>query len=119
MTSTEINNDFFTIERSIDTQEWITVDVLSGAGNSNQNLEYSSTDDSPVGNLIYYRLTQTDYDGKSESFKVVAVMNSEVVDAELLYIVNMAGQIVDENYNGIVIEYYSDNTTEKKFQVVK
>jgi hypothetical protein len=65
-TVSEINNDFFTIEKSTDAIDWKFVKKIKGAGNSNQMVDYSTTDKAS-GNM-YYRLKQTDYNGQSETF---------------------------------------------------
>lgn len=62
-TSAEINNDYFTVERSQDTKSWEEIRNISGAGNSNQLIYYSIMDNKPLSGLSYYRLKQTDYDG--------------------------------------------------------
>ncbi|HIA06473.1 MAG TPA: T9SS type A sorting domain-containing protein [Flavobacteriales bacterium] len=72
-TASEINNDFFTVERSKNGIDFEMLVELPGAGTSNQVLEYSSKDDTPYNGLSYYRLKQTDYDGKYEYSKTVAV----------------------------------------------
>ena len=72
-TSTEINNDFFTIERSGDGKTFESISTIKGAGNSQQNKKYFYNDPYPLNGVSYYRLTQTDFDGKFERFKVVAV----------------------------------------------
>jgi hypothetical protein len=72
-TATEINNDFFTLERSIDGNNWEILAYIDGAGNSNQLLDYEYTDEFPYQGISYYRLKQTDYDGKFEYFAPVAV----------------------------------------------
>lgn len=72
-TASETNNDYFTLERSADGQTFEEVSRVAGAGNSNQTLTYSYTDDYPVNGPSYYRLKQTDYDGKFEIFKLAAV----------------------------------------------
>ena len=43
-TATEINNAYFTIERSIDGVVWEEIITTNGAGNSNQTIEYFETD---------------------------------------------------------------------------
>ena len=63
ITATEINNDFFTIEKSKDLKNWEIVSNVSGAGNSNINIEYFEVDYSPIQGVSYYRLKQTDFDG--------------------------------------------------------
>lgn len=72
-TATEINNDYFTIERSIDAKNWEEILYIAGAGNSNKTETYTSTDLNPLNGTVYYRLKQTDFDGMFEYFNVVAV----------------------------------------------
>lgn len=72
-TAMELNNDFFTIERSADGKDFEQLSTIEGAGNSSIELSYSFTDDAPLAGTSYYRLKQTDFDGKFEHFKLVAV----------------------------------------------
>ena len=72
-TAAEINNDFFTIERSIDGYTWSVLGYVEGAGNSNHTRYYGFKDENPVNGVSYYRLKQTDYDGQYEYFEPVAV----------------------------------------------
>lgn len=63
-TATEINNDFFTIQRSKDGLEnWTDLAIVSGAGNSSSVFSYKSQDTEPLVGISYYRLKQTDFDG--------------------------------------------------------
>ncbi|MCC5931890.1 MAG: hypothetical protein JJU28_21785 [Cyclobacteriaceae bacterium] len=75
-TAAEINNDFFTLERTRDGRNYEKVSTISGAGNSKVQLNYDFTDTRPYSGTSYYRLTQTDYDGTSESFPLVTVMHN-------------------------------------------
>jgi hypothetical protein len=72
-TATEINNDYFTVERSKDAIHFEKVGVVQGAGNSNQILDYELYDDDPLSGVSYYRLKQTDFDGKFSFSNIVAV----------------------------------------------
>jgi hypothetical protein len=63
-TATEINNDFFTIERSEDASEFFPVIVINGNGNSTKKINYKTIDPNPMAGISYYRLKQTDFDGK-------------------------------------------------------
>lgn len=72
-TAEEINNDFFTVERSGDGLVFEKIATVPGAGNSQQPKEYSYMDPYPLEGVSYYRLTQTDFDRKFERFQVVAV----------------------------------------------
>lgn len=74
-TATEINNDYFTLERSEDAINFETVATIGGAGNSSVISHYHFFD--AIGKnappTYYYRLKQTDFDGKFEYFNIVAI----------------------------------------------
>ncbi len=72
-TAEEINNDFFTIERSGDGRKFEKIATIPGSGNSQRPISYSFTDPFPLPEISYYRLRQTDFDGQFEVFKAVAV----------------------------------------------
>ena len=74
-TSNELNNNFFTIERSIDGLCFEIVGTKLGAGNSNTILEYTLIDSEPIEGLSYYRLKQTDYNGDYTYSKLIKVIN--------------------------------------------
>ena len=63
VTASEINNDYFLVERSSDCQAWEPVGQTRGAGFSNKYLYYSLNDSLPIRGTSYYRLKQTDFDG--------------------------------------------------------
>lgn len=72
-TVSEINNDFFTIEKSIDGYNWQTVGYEDGAGTSNTLNSYSKIDYSPFSGASYYRLQQTDFNGVTEYFPIISI----------------------------------------------
>lgn len=69
-TASELNNDFFTIQRSRDAESWQDVTTVKGAGTVNGRTDYETTDGLPFDGISYYRLKQTDYD-KQYSFSPV------------------------------------------------
>ncbi|PCI95791.1 MAG: hypothetical protein COB15_11770 [Flavobacteriales bacterium] len=73
VTASEINNDYFTIERSIDAKNWEEVLVVAGAGNSNQTITYFDSDYEPLTGISYYRLKQTDFNGEFTYSNIVPV----------------------------------------------
>ncbi len=73
ITATEINNDFFTVEKSNSGFDFYSLTKIAGAGNSTQQLKYSVTDISPFQGVNYYRLKQTDYDGKFDYSKIISI----------------------------------------------
>ena len=63
ITSSEINNSHFTVERSTDGVTFSKVLEMPGAGNSNTIRTYKAVDESPAMGVSYYRLKQTDFNG--------------------------------------------------------
>ena len=72
-TSAEINNDYFSIERSENGLDFELLSEIPGNGNSNVSISYDYFDDSPLMGTSYYRLKQTDFDGKYEYVDLLAV----------------------------------------------
>ncbi len=78
-TASEINNDRFEIERSLDGISFGKIGVKKGAGNSTEILEYALTDVEAAAlissqGVIYYRLKQIDFDGKYSYSAVQSVL---------------------------------------------
>jgi len=72
-TTSEINTDFYTIERSQDGINWGFVGTIKAAGNSTVPLNYSLLDKNPYPGTSYYRLIQYDINGDYEIYGPVAV----------------------------------------------
>lgn len=74
-TASEKNNDYFTLEKSKDGTLFHLVKKIKGVdgGNSSTTLKYSAIDDEPYNGTSFYRLKQTDFNGQSETFSMVAV----------------------------------------------
>jgi hypothetical protein len=113
-TASEDNNDYFTIEKTKDGIDWEVLDREPGAGNSSNQLYYSSVDEN-VGSIInYYRLKQTDYDGKFKYSDIISIDNRNKTSKEVVKITNILGQEIDlQYYRGLVIIYYIDGSSEK------
>lgn len=77
---TELNNDFYTVERSSDAIHFERVGFVNGNGNSSEELSYSFVDENPLIGTSYYRLRQTDFDGNFEIFPMVPVSMEDVID---------------------------------------
>lgn len=67
-TAAEINNDYFTIWRSDDGDNFTPLATVDGLTNSNQVTEYEWSDERNFNKAIYYRLSQTDLNGETEFF---------------------------------------------------
>ena len=83
-TGSEENNDFFTVERSLDGKKFEKVFTKKGAGNSKVNQFYFGYDANPYTGVSYYRLKQTDFDGKFAYSDIVSVkVAGEQVTSEI------------------------------------
>ena len=78
-TASEINNDYFTIEKSQNGVVWEQTKKINGAGNSSSQLSYSTVDRQPFLGVSYYRLKQTDFDGQFE-YSQIRSINIELSD---------------------------------------
>ncbi len=104
-TMTETNNDYFTLERSTDAGNWDFVANIRGNGNSNGILNYQFTDEKSFPGISYYRLRQTDFDGRNETFSPVSV----ICNPSLVSDINM----YPNPFKGELIITYSDLTEAK------
>jgi len=86
VTSTEENCSFFTLQHSTDGQHFSNIDVvksLAQNGNSQAELQYSTSNQRPVIGHNYYRLQQTDIDGHTSIIGKVIDLTRESVNNPL------------------------------------
>ena len=82
ITATENNSCCFEVERSLDALSFTTassVNSKSANGNSQTALNYSATDNSPFGNVSYYRLKQID---KDRTFRYSGLISVNYIKAK-------------------------------------
>jgi len=82
-TASEINNDYFIVQRSINDIDFEDIDRIAGNGNSNIIIEYQSYDMNLLEGILYYRLKQVDYDGTTDYSNVVAIRNNLEISVEI------------------------------------
>ncbi len=70
VTVSERENDYFSVEKSLDGATWQNIGTVDGAGNSIETNAYYLEDFYPVQGPNYYRLTQTDFNGISTTSDV-------------------------------------------------
>jgi hypothetical protein len=92
-TAKEINNDYFTIERSADGQNFSELLRVNGAGNSQTMQQYTATDASPLSGMGYYRLKQTDRDGTFSYSKVAAIQAGKAGNLLQVYQPGAGGEL--------------------------
>ena len=113
-TATEINNDHFTIFYSDDDYIWEEYTTVDGHGNSNANNQYRVFAPIESG---YYKLTQTDFDGKTEVLGIEHVECDEKPKKEIQAIFNFYGKYIGNKLpvnTGMYIIKYKDGSFEKK-----
>lgn len=75
---TETNNDYYTIQWSTDGNDWVDIGTLNGMGTKSTPTRYELFHDTPIAGINYYRLSQTDFDGKGETFQPIVVRVEEI-----------------------------------------
>ncbi len=73
VTNSEINNESFTLYNSDNGKDFNKIITLKGAGNSTETKNYSFLDKNPFNGTNYYKLSQTDFDGKTTEFEPIAI----------------------------------------------
>jgi hypothetical protein len=85
-TASEINNNYFTIEKSLDGIYYSKLaEVPSENGNSVIPQDYSYIDEFPYNGSNYYRLKQTDNNGSSETFDPFVIDCEYDIDESTIY----------------------------------
>ena len=73
-TSSEVNSDYFEIERSVDGNPFNTIGRVDAAGYSVHSINYQLVDANPSSGTNYYRLKVVDLDGSVKYFKDIATI---------------------------------------------
>jgi len=83
ITETEINSDYFVVQRTLDGITFEDIGVVESAGNTLQTASYALIDEHAYSGTSYYRLKQVDLDGsfeysdlKSVNFSGISLINS-------------------------------------------
>lgn len=96
-TATETDNDFFTVERSHNQNDWVALKTVKGAGNSTELRSYEATDDAPVSGTSYYRIRQTDFNGNATYSEVRSVRISGTTSKLSVFPVPNTGNTITIN----------------------
>jgi hypothetical protein len=73
VTASELNNDFFTLERSNDGINYAETAIIKGSGTTSTPTQYQYLDQTAPEGISYYKLRQTDYDGTCTWSPVIAI----------------------------------------------
>lgn len=78
-TFSELNCDYYNLERSFDGINFETAAFIDGAGNSNSYLKYAYVDEDIISvDIVYYRLKQVDMDAQYQYFGPISVENTNL-----------------------------------------
>lgn len=105
-TATEINNDYFNVERSDDGISFNTIGRVNGHGNSNQVINYSFDDKYYTERINYYRLKQVDFNGVFKYSETISVKSENSFFQKLYVVANFTNseliiQLIDSKTDQI------------------
>lgn len=100
VTATEHDNDYFSIEQSIDGLNWVNIENIPGAGNSSSEITYNYMDFGRYNHISYYRLKQTDFNGQSKIYNPISVKKCFETNDLLTVVPNPAVDQIYINYDG-------------------
>lgn len=108
-TLSETNNAYFTLERSVNGTSFDKLAIVNGAGNSTEKRSYCFIDKQPAKGINYYRLKQTDIDGKNETFSIISIDNNGKEEFMNAY---------TDDENNILIDFLSSGKKSISFKLV-
>lgn len=100
LTASEINTDYFSVERSPDGVIFESIGTVRAAGNSTHFLSYSFVDNDPLSGSSFYRLKETDFDGYT-SFSLPVELQFKRVQNELVI------KSVNRSEDQLAVTFYS------------
>ncbi len=108
-TLTETNNEYFSIEKSLDGIRWTSIGVVKGGGTTSDVRSYSFVDESISAYSNYYRLQQVDYDGSFSNSKALNVRSSCYDENIIIGITELFPNPI-LNDDRVQIKFYTDKT---------
>jgi len=97
-TASELSNDYFLVEYSIDGDNFKEVGKVMGQGTTISSNSYGFIHQAPIAKVNYYRLKQVDYDGKFEYSNIIAV--DMVVNNHIKIVPTLANDLIQIQYEG-------------------
>jgi hypothetical protein len=132
ITASEINSDYFIVQRSLDGRTFEDIGKIKAAGNSTSLKNYTYSDRSIKSSFVYYRLCEVDFDGEKSLSEIVKV-NFEFSSLEImgmfvnrenqsikLFVSNNSDQRIEYRITDILGKIMSNGTsiTEKGISVI-
>lgn len=94
-TASELNNDYFTLERASNPEKFEKISIARGQGTIRSKTNYSFIDENPLPGISYYRLKQTDFDGRF-TYSTLRKIEYIILSARLNVYPN---PVVDKKFN--------------------
>jgi hypothetical protein len=99
-TASEINSDYFMVEKSKDGISFSDIGMVDGSGNSSSQKNYSFPDTNPFTGINYYRLRQVDFDG-TVYYSEVAAVNISAIENPLIIFPNPSQDLIQCEFNSV------------------
>ena len=97
--ASQVNNEFFTVERSTNLMDWEEVGYFDGGGTTNELITYNWSDETPINGTKYYRISQTDINGVVKYFNPIAVECEYEMDLDITLYPNPASDKISIDLN--------------------
>jgi hypothetical protein len=97
-TASESNNDYFSIEQSVDGIDFMAIGRIAGAGTSNQKHCYQYKASSAGNDINYFRLREADKNSRNETSEIIAVTNCDH-SSQTMLIASEGGKEMGVIYN--------------------
>jgi len=111
-TASESNNDYFSIEKSFDNQNWTEEAQIDGAGNSTELQTYSCLITQSISDKqCYFRLKQTDFDGQYSYSPKIVLDNCVLNPLVFQLFPNPANKTISIYFSGDPTEFISMSVT--------
>jgi hypothetical protein len=120
-TASEINNDYFVVEKSNDGVNFNEIKKVKGAGNSSLNQSYSIIDNKPFIGTSYYRLKQIDFNGKYSYSHIETVLMKNSNEEFILYpnpVVDKFTMRLEDNIDDEILVVVSDVFGKEQFSKI-
>ena len=104
-TAFENDNVFFEIEKSGDGIHFLSIAKITGAGNANNTVNYSYADKNPFAGISYYRLKQSDANGRYIYSNIIAIRNLKNGQNEMIIYPNPAQESITVNFTGKAADF--------------
>jgi hypothetical protein len=112
VTATELNNDYFIVERSRGGQYWEEIGIVQGNGTVNTPSAYQFNDNSYIDGTNYYRLIQRDFNGDESASDIISIDTHILLPEEPTVIYTIDGRVISkqqaEYFVGILFYRYKN-----------